>query len=552
MRVNIVLDIDLALDLILKRGDLFPEKLALYEFIKKANYQICFAVCAIPKLEEDYNFEVKHSHKNKLNSFLKSLTIISTPGSAWEEISEKHPNHLNALISLSTANLPGRSIIWRGDRDFQSCCPEVCVMDHGQLKLFFQQKSNQTEHTFVDLVTQQMVLRSSLEKNIFSVLKHGKYVMGPEVKELEQNLAKFVGVKHCIGCASGTDALLMALIAMDIGPGDAIFTTPFTFIATAEVISLLGAIPVFVDIDETFNIDPEKLIEAIKALKTKSPLVYPIPLNIVNEKSIINPKGIITVDLFGLPCDYDKIKAIASSEGIFIIEDAAQSFGGEYKEEKTCSLTEIGCTSFFPSKPLGCYGDGGAVFTDNDSIAERLSSIRVHGKGAHKYDNICIGLNARLDTLQAAILLSKLEGYSKEQDLRKKIAENYSSLLMDLNVGVKIPNVPQERRSAWAQYSVLAKNTNTRTKIQKFLKKVEIPTAIYYPTPLHLQTAFASLGYNKGDFPMSEDASQRIFSLPMHPYLEDLEVAKVCHSIDMALSSESERNISNFDFSKKN
>ena len=369
---------------------------------------------------------------------------------------------------------------------------------------------------FIDLALQQQRIRKQIETNIQRVLDHGRYIMGPEVSELEQKLAEFVGIKHAIACASGTDALLMALMAYNVGPGDAIVTPPFTFIATAEVISLLGATPVFVDIDpKTFNLDPTKLKLALQALKDNDSTCYPLPAS----ESALTPKGVIAVDLFGLPADYDKINAIAKEYDLFVIEDAAQSFGAEYKEKKACSLANIACTSFFPAKPLGCYGDGGMCFTDDDEVAEIMRSLRVHGKGSHKYDNIRTGFNGRLDTLQAAILLAKFGIFSEEVELRQQVAHHYTKLLMEHSSFIT-PFIPEEMKSAWAQYSVLAQNGQSRSALQSRLKEAGIPTAIYYPRPLHLQTAFTSLNYETGDFPISETTSQQIFSLPMYPYLK--------------------------------
>ena len=374
---------------------------------------------------------------------------------------------------------------------------------------------------FIDLKTQQRRIKETLDANIQKVLAHGNYIMGPEVKELEAKLGAYVGAKHAISCASGTDALLMALMAYGVGPGDAIFTTPFTFIATAEVISLLGATPVFVDIDpKTYNIDPAKLEQAIRAVKANYPSAHPLPLNsaLSTQSSALNPKGVIPVDLFGLPADYDAINAMARDHGLFVIEDAAQSFGAEYKGKKSCSLADIACTSFFPAKPLGCYGDGGMCFTDDDRLAKILDSIRVHGKGGHKYENERIGINGRLDTLQAAILLAKFEIFPEEVNLRQEVAQRYAELLKE-NKSITPPHVPAGYRSAWAQYSILAKDRDHRSVLQKKLQENKIPTAIYYPKPLHLQTTFAFLGYAPGAFPVSEDSANRIFSIPMHPCL---------------------------------
>jgi dTDP-4-amino-4,6-dideoxygalactose transaminase len=307
-----------------------------------------------------------------------------------------------------------------------------------------------------------------------------------------------------------------------VGPGDAVFTAPFTFIATAEVISLLGATPVFVDIDpKTFNLDPKHLEKAIVALQ-KGSSEYPLPRT---SDSSLTPKGIIAVDLFGLPADYDAINAIAKKQGLFVIEDAAQSFGAEYKGKKACSLADIACTSFFPAKPLGCYGDGGMCFTDDEHLAQTMRSLSVHGQGSHKYENVRIGINGRLDTLQAAILHAKFDVFPKEIELRQKVATKYNELLLALSNGLVVPHVPPEYQSVWAQYSILSKDEKHRSELQNRLKEAGIPTAIYYPKPLHLQTAFQNLGYKAGDFPVSEDCAGRIFSLPMHPYLsaEDQE-----------------------------
>lgn len=375
---------------------------------------------------------------------------------------------------------------------------------------------------FIDLVTQQKRIKQKLDDNIHRVLAHGKYIMGPEVLELEKQLADYVGTKHAIGCASGTDALLLALMTYGVEPGDAIFTTPFTFIATAEVISLLGATPVFVDIEsQTFNLDPTGLQKAVQAVKLKDPAVYPLPdyrPGPGHRSPALHPRGMIAVDLFGLPADYDRLSSIAGEHGLFIIEDAAQSFGAEYKGTKACALGHIACTSFFPAKPLGCYGDGGMCFTDDDSLADVIRSLRVHGQGHHKYDNVRIGINGRLDTLQAAILLAKLDIFAEEVQLRQTVAQRYTELLAPYAT-LRAPSISEGYLSVWAQYSLLAESETQRSAIQQKLKEVGIPTAIYYPRPLHLQTAFASLGYKEGDFPVSEDFAKRIFSLPMHPYL---------------------------------
>lgn len=367
---------------------------------------------------------------------------------------------------------------------------------------------------FIDLAAQYRCLQNEIEYSIQSVLKHGKYIMGPEVKELEKKLSEYAGVKHAISCSNGTDALLMPLMAWGIGSGDNVFTTPFTFIATAEVISLLGATPVFVDIDpDTYNIDPQKLEEAIIKILTEGEL---------------KPRAVIPVDLFGLPAEYDAIKKIAQQYHIKVLEDAAQSFGCVYKGQKGGSFGDAAATSFFPAKPLGCYGDGGAVLTNDDELAERLSSIRVHGQGRDKYENIRIGINGRLDTLQAAILLAKLTVFDEELQARNRIATQYTSGLKEI---LKTPFVPRESVSSWAQYSVMARDSSERDGLRDMLKIKGVPTQVYYPKPLHLQQAFVSLGYKEGDFPVSESASKRIFSLPMHPYLENEIIEDIIKNI---------------------
>jgi len=387
---------------------------------------------------------------------------------------------------------------------------------------------------FIDLAVQQRRIRDIIEANILTVLDHGKYIMGPEIKVLEDLLREYVGVKHAIGCASGTDALLMALMAHRIGPGDAVFTSPFTFIATAEVISLLGATPVFVDIDtDTFNIDPDKLESAIQAINNHEVSIHPIPASnsdIQNPSQALNPRGIIGVDIFGLPADYERIQSIAGEYGLIVIEDAAQSFGAELNDRRACSFGNIACTSFFPAKPLGCYGDGGMCFTDDDELAETVESLRVHGKGHHKYDNVRIGVNGRLDTLQAGILLAKFDIFPEEIDFRQRVAHRYNELLDPFSY-IKTPCLPRGSKSAWAQYSILAADDQLRNDLKNQLRKAGIPTAVYYPKPLHLQSAFSYLGYQKGDFPVSENCSERIFSLPMHPYLSEEEQKKIAEVI---------------------
>ena len=553
--MNVVFDVNIVLDLLLQRKEYYQEQERCFQLLITNCVPLYFPVCALPTLQYVHLVELKRLQKagvikvdenirqlskEQLKVFFDQVIICTSLGAHWDAIPPDHLDHEDALISLSASLLPGNTIIWTEDRVFKPLGDIPAVGDHNVVQEALSNKEDSIP--FIDLAAQQQRIRTKLDKNIHTVLRHGKYIMGPEVKELEEKLAAFAGVKYCIGCASGTDALLMALMAMDVGPGDAIFTTPFTFIAAAEVISLLGATPVFVDIDpKTFNIDPDKLGLAVKALKDCDPSIYPLPGNLKLKaesspeewpsdstgQAKLKARGVISVDLFGLPCDYDRINAIAKEHDLFVIEDAAQGFGGEYKGKRAGSLADIGCTSFFPAKPLGCYGDGGAVFTNDDAIADILGSIRVHGKGTHKYDNVRIGLNARLDTLQAAILNAKFDIFPQEINLRNQVASKYTELLAPCST-LYAPSVPEGYKSAWAQYSLLS---DKKDQIQSALKEKGIPTAVYYPKPLHLQSAFAYLGYKEGDMPASEDCSRRIFSLPMHPYLEAKEIDRICDCI---------------------
>jgi len=362
---------------------------------------------------------------------------------------------------------------------------------------------------FIDLKAQQRLVREKIDIRIKKVLDHGKYIMGPEVEELEDRLSNYANVKHCISCSSGTDALLIPLMAMKIGPGDAVLTTPFTYIATVEVISLVGATPIFCDIyDKTFNINPEELQKAYNFAISKN----------------LNPKAIMPVDLFGLPARYRLIEKIARKFDLFLLQDTAQGFGGSIRGKKCGTFGDVAATSFFPAKPLGCYGDGGAIFTDDEELLLKMKSIRVHGSGVDKYENVRIGLNGRLDTFQAAILLEKLSIFDEELQQRNKAAKFYSE---HINIKFKKPHIPKEYFSSWAQYSLLTTSEQERFKIMSRLKENNIPSMIYYKLPLHMQKVFDDLKYSKGDFLFSEEVSSKIFSIPMHPYLSEDQQEKI-------------------------
>jgi len=343
---------------------------------------------------------------------------------------------------------------------------------------------------FIDLKTQYRALEQNIKLRIDRVLEHGQYIMGPEVAELEEKLADYVGVKHCISASSGTDTLLIAMLALGIGPGDEVITTPFTFIATGEMIALLGAKPVFVDIDpRTYNIDPAKIESSITA----------------------RTRAIMPVSLYGQCADFDAINAIAEKHGLPVIEDGAQSFGATYKGRRSCGLTTIGSTSFFPSKPLGAYGDAGALFTNDDTLAKSMREIRVHGQD-RRYHHPRIGINGRLDTLQAAILLAKLERFDWEVEQRAKIGARYTTLLAQRCPWIQPPYIEHFNSSVYAQYTT---QIEFRDATCEELKKAGIPTAIHYPVPLHLQPAFSRYGYAEGSLPVAEAAAKRVMSLPM-------------------------------------
>ena len=355
---------------------------------------------------------------------------------------------------------------------------------------------------FIDLAAQQKRIKADLDARIEAVLNHGHYIMGPEVAELEAGLAAFCGSKYALGCANGTDALQLALMALGVGKGDAVFCPSFTFAATAEIVPPTGAIPIFVDVcEDSYNLDVDSLERAIEYARSIK----------------LRPACVIPVDLFGLPADYDAIEAVAKREGIAVIADSAQGFGATYKGRTTGSIGDIATTSFFPAKPLGCYGDGGAIFTGNEDICNLIQSYRVHGKGTDKYDNERIGINSRLDTLQAAILLAKLSIYHEEIEARQRVAQKYDDGLRDI---LHTPQVPEHSKSVWAQYTIRAQTGPERNKILQRLTAADIPTVVYYPRPVHQQAAYRDFPTDPNGLPVSEKLAGEVFSLPMHPYLE--------------------------------
>ena len=369
---------------------------------------------------------------------------------------------------------------------------------------------------FIDLKAQRDRVRARVEEGWRRVVDHGQYIMGPEVLELEGRLAKFTGAAEGISCSSGTDALWVPLLALGVGPGDAVFLPSWTFTATAEVVCLVGASPVFVDVDlDTMNMAPRSLDAAIR---------------LVREEGKLTPRLVIPVDLFGLPADYEAINAIARKEGMKVLADAAQSFGGAQGNRRVGVLADVTATSFFPAKPLGCWGDGGAMFTDDPEVAEALLSIRIHGRGAHgKYDNVRIGANARLDTLQAAVLIEKLAIFEDELAERQRVAERYSD---GLGTSVTVPRVPAGSVSSWAQYTI---RTNRRDELRRGLAERGIRTEIYYPRPLHMQPPYRDYPVAPGGLPVTERLKDEVLSLPMHPYLTAKQCEYICSAVRVTL-----------------
>lgn len=364
---------------------------------------------------------------------------------------------------------------------------------------------------FRDLKKQYRVLKKEIDAGMQEVIENTNFISGKQVTELEEKLASYVGTKHCISCANGTDALTLALMAWDIGPGDAVFVPDFTFFSSGEVVSFEGATPIFVDVrEDTFNMDTVKLRKAIK--------------KVVEEKKY-TPKVIIAVDLFGQPAEYAEIRKIADEFQMYILEDGAQGFGGEINGRKACSFGDISTTSFFPAKPLGCYGDGGAVFTDNDEWAALIGSFRIHGKGSFKYDNVRIGMNSRLDTLQAAILLAKMKAFTDyEIDKVNDVAQKYTEELQEI---VRTPVVLEGFLSSWAQYTIQLESKDKRNGLQAYLKEHGIPSMIYYPKPMHKQEAFAPYCGEEEELAVTAKLCERVLALPMHPYMEDEQIHQV-------------------------
>jgi UDP-2-acetamido-2-deoxy-ribo-hexuluronate aminotransferase len=504
--LNYILDINIIIDYFNnRRREQFPSSVETFNYCYENNENIFLssssldniAFLKIKELKEEKGYSTKKSKElvsEIINFLINKFKIAKTP--SYIDIDYEDIEDSQIIASAKAVNA------------------KVITRDKGMLKKysniattpkhFLDNIDNEKNIDFANLNKQYFMYQSELEEAIDKVLNSSSYIMGSAVKDLEKNLQTFTGVKHAITCSSGTDALLLAMMALDIEPDDEIITTPFTFIATAETIAFLKAKPVFVDIDDkTYNIDPSK-IEAKITKKTKA---------------------IMPVSLYGQPADMDAIQVISDKYNLKVIVDGAQSFGSTFNGKTDSNLGDISTTSFFPAKPLGCFGDGGAVFTNDDALVEKMKSLRVHGQ-SKRYHHQYIGMGGRMDTLQCAIVDVKLKHYEKDLALRQEVASKYTKLLKGKNI--ILPFVEENTTSAWAQYSVRVQN---RDEVQAGLKKQGIPTAVHYPMPLHLQECFAYLAYGKGDFPISEMVSDEIMSLPMNPYLSDEEIEYIAKTI---------------------
>ncbi len=496
--MNYLLDNNVIIDLLSeRRREKYPESVNVYESLQNSEVNIFISSSSIDNIEfilfKELKSQFDKSNKETLDEvharikiFLQDKKIAKTPSYIEIDYEDIEDSQL-----IASAKAVDAKVITRDEVLLQKY-PDITIHPSP-----FTLQPSSFSIDFANLKKQHYLYHNEIEKEIDSVLNKTNFIMGDPVRDLEKNLQDFTGAKHAITCSSGTDALLLAMMALDIKPGDEIITTPFTFIATAETIAFLGAKPVFVDIDEkTYNIDPTK----------------------IEEKITDKTKAIMPVSLYGQPADMDAIQKIADKHNLSVIIDGAQSFGSTYKGKTDSNLDDISTTSFFPAKPLGCYGDGGAVFTNDDALAEKIRMLRVHGQN-RRYHHKYIGMGGRLDTIQAAVLNVKLKHYPKDLKLRQEVADKYTKFL-----GSKVltlPHIDKNVTSAWAQYSVRVKN---RDEIQAKLKEQGIPTAVHYPMPLHLQECFTYLGYKEGDFSIAERVSREIMSLPMNPYLSDDEI----------------------------
>ena len=521
--MDLLLDVNIVLEVCAKRMPFYGAARDAIQFCKYSGGKVWIYTGSVQALEYGLYEEFKRINeaggnqltnrqiiarcRQLLQTFVEGTHWLAALAEEGDVFASDDPEGEQLLRSLKRFP-PGSIKLLTRDSFMLKRCPDQAISPED----FCQQATTGPRPIdFIDLKAQQDALRPQLEKNIHRVLHHGQYIMGPEVKQLEEKLAAYVGAKHCVSASSGTDTLLIAMMALGIGPGDEVITSPFTFVATGEMIALIGARPIFVDIDpRTYNIDPVK-IEAAISPKTKA---------------------IIPVSLYGQCADMDAINAIAAKHGLAVIEDAAQSFGATYKGRKSCALSTIGSTSFFPSKPLGGYGDAGALFTDDDALAKAMREIRVHGQD-RRYHHPRVGINGRLDTLQAAIVLAKFERFAWEVEQRQKTGAAYTAMLQAQCPNVVTPYLEPHNTSVFAQYSILVAN---RDAIAKRLNEQGIPTAVHYPVPLNQQPAYKE-HCGGGATPISDDIAARVMSLPMGPDLADADQQRILTAVINAIAS---------------
>jgi UDP-2-acetamido-2-deoxy-ribo-hexuluronate aminotransferase len=515
LTLNVVLAYDVALDLLREPKPRSDGLSAARERMRELGARLWLPVCLAPALQQALSRDAlanaaaavprEQSVTKRLRELAAGCQPLSSLGQHLADLPPDHPSPADALVSLAAAELPGRTIIWTEERCFKGITAAVASAGHQAIFELF--RPEVTKGSFVDLGAQQLRMRAEIEARIFAVLRHGRYILGPEVAELEQQLADFVGVHHGVAVSSGTDALLMALMALGVKRGDEVITSCFSFIATAETIALLGAVPVFVDIDSaTYNLRPELVEEAITA----------------------RTRAIVPVSLYGQCADLDAVNAIAERHGLVVLEDAAQSFGATYRGRRSGGLSSIGATSFFPTKPLGCYGDGGACLTNGEQLASCLRQIREHGH-VRRYHHPILGLNGRLDTLQAAILLTKLKHLPKEIERRRWAAGQYDERLRGR---VAIPEIASDCTSVYAQYTV---QVDHRRRVLGRLHQDGVPAAVHYPLPLHRQEAFSGLTHSSARCPVAERVAKRVLSLPMHADLTEADLDRYAQALIRAL-----------------
>jgi UDP-2-acetamido-2-deoxy-ribo-hexuluronate aminotransferase len=533
--MNYLLDNNIIIDILSeRRKEKYPESLKVYNLIQNSQDNIFISSSSLDNIEfilfKEIKAQFSYNNKealnevhNRIKQFIKNIKIAKTPSYIKLDYEDIEDSQI-----IASAKAIDAKIVTRDEKLLQNyseitITPSTLLPPITNIQIY--QYTNTPTIDFANLKKQYFKYQNEIEKEIDKVLNSAKYIMGPQIQELEKKLCEFTGAKEAITCSSGTDALLLAIMALDIKPSDEVITTPFTFIATAETIAFLGAKPVFVDINEkTYNIDVTK----------------------IEEKITPKTKAIIAVSLYGQPCDLDEINYIINqqlktkNQKLHLIIDGAQSFGATYKGKAEVHYCDIYTTSFFPAKPLGCFGDGGAVLTNNSELAEKIRMLRVHGQNK-RYHHKYIGLGARMDTIQAAIVNVKLKYYKKDLALRQEVAQKYTERLkaerrsqkdnkwieISPSTFILLPSTLLDRTSAFAQYSIRVKGEGRREKVQSKLKEQGIPTAVHYPMPLHLQECFRYLGYKKGDFPVAESVSQEIMSLPMNPDLSDEEVETI-------------------------